>query len=165
MDGRGRLVHFEPFFYPLDGIGDWNRLYGRRGFVQYQLLLPPAEARAGLLEALELLSASGAPSFLAVLKRFGAVKESGLLSFPRPGFTLALDLPWRGEPTETLLDKLDRMVLARGGRVYLAKDARLRPERVADMYPELNAWREIKATIDPESRFSSDLSRRTGLAW
>jgi decaprenylphospho-beta-D-ribofuranose 2-oxidase len=165
VDGRGRLVHFEPFFYPLDGIGDWNRLYGRRGFVQYQLLLPPAEARAGLLEALEVLSASGAPSFLAVLKRFGAVEESGLLSFPRPGFTLALDLPWRGEPTETLLDKLDRMVLAKGGRVYLAKDARLGPERVADMYPDLNAWREIKATIDPESRFSSDLSRRTGLAW
>jgi len=163
VNGRDRIVHFEPFFYPLDGIRDWNRLYGRQGFVQYQFLLPPDDARAGLLQALELLSGSGAPSFLAVLKRFGAAEEESLLSFPRPGYTLALDLPWRAEATETLLRKLDEIVLARGGRVYLAKDARLGPEAVAAMYPELAVWQEIRAQIDPEHRFSSDLGRRVGL--
>lgn len=163
VDGRDRIVHFEPFFYPLDGIRDWNRLYGRRGFVQYQFVLPPGDARSGLVEALEILSGSGAPPFLAVLKRFGAVEEANLLSFPRPGFTLALDLPWRGEETEVLLRSLDEVVLARGGRVYLAKDARLGAEPVATMYPELDAWREIRTRIDPEGRFSSDLARRVGL--
>lgn len=163
VDGRDRIVHFEPFFYPLDSIGDWNRLYGRQGFVQYQFLIPPDDARDGLREALEILSQSGAPSFLAVLKRFGAVEEPSLLSFPRPGYTLALDLPWRGEPTETLLRRLDEVVLAYGGRVYLAKDARLEPGPAAAMYPELTVWREIRANVDPERRFSSDLGRRVGL--
>lgn len=163
VEGRDRIVHFEPYFYPLDGIADWNRLYGRQGFVQYQFLLPPDEARGGLLQALEILSGSGAPSFLAVLKRFGPAAEESLLSFPRPGYTLALDLPWRGEATEALLGRLDEVVLARGGRVYLAKDARLGPGRVAEMYPELEAWREIRDRVDPEGRFSSDLGRRVGL--
>jgi decaprenylphospho-beta-D-ribofuranose 2-oxidase len=160
----GRIVHFEPFFYPLDGIGDWNRLYGRRGFVQYQLLLPHDQAAAGLREALTLLSRSGAPSFLAVLKQFGAADDDGgILSFPRPGLTLALDLPWRGDGTERLLRDLDHIVLGAGGRVYLAKDARLGPDAVAAMYPELAAWRAIRASVDPGGRFSSDLARRTGL--
>ena len=162
-ESRDRIVHFEPFFYPLDGIGDWNRLYGRRGFVQYQFLLPPDEARGGLVKALEIISGSGAPSFLAVLKRFGAVEAPSLLSFPRPGYTLALDLPWRGEPTEALLRRLDEVVVARGGRVYLAKDARLEPQSVEAMYPELATWRAIRAKVDPEGRFSSDLGRRVGL--
>jgi decaprenylphospho-beta-D-ribofuranose 2-oxidase len=163
VERRDQIVHFEPFFYPLDGIADWNRLYGRRGFVQYQFLLPPDEARDGLHEALEILSDFGAPSFLAVLKRFGPVAESSLLSFPRPGYTLALDLPWRGEATEALLSRLDEVVLRRGGRVYLAKDARLAQQSVADMYPEVQAWREIRDWVDPERRFSSDLGRRVGL--
>lgn len=163
-EARDRIVHFEPFFYPLDGIGDWNRLYGGRGFVQYQLLLPPEGARAGLVEALEILSGSGAPSFLAVLKRFGTEEESSLLSFPRPGYTLALDLPWREEKTERLLRRLDDIVAHAGGRVYLAKDARLAPEAVRAMYPELGRWRGIKEGVDPEGRFSSDLARRVGIA-
>jgi decaprenylphospho-beta-D-ribofuranose 2-oxidase len=160
----GRIVHFEPFFYPLDGIGDWNRLYGRRGFVQYQLLLPDDHARAGLREALTVLARSGASSFLAVLKRFGAADpDGGMLSFPRPGHTLALDLPWRGDATERLLRDLDHIVLGGGGRVYLAKDARLGADAVAAMYPELATWRAIRARVDPDGRFSSDLARRTGL--
>lgn len=164
-EDRGRIVHFEPFFYPLDAIGRWNRLYGRRGFVQYQMLLPPEHARRGLRDSLDLLAASGAPAFLGVLKRFGDIDADGggLLSFPGPGFTLALDLPWRGERTERLLRSLDEVVLAAGGRVYLAKDARLAPDAVEAMYPGLDAWRAVKRRVDPENRFGSDLARRVGL--
>ncbi|HSJ05799.1 MAG TPA: FAD-binding oxidoreductase [Longimicrobiales bacterium] len=163
-DARGRIVHFEPFFYPLDGIGDWNRLYGRRGFVQYQFVVPADAAAAALEDALSLVSNAGAPSFLAVLKRFGNAEEAGLLSFPRPGYTLALDLPWRGRDTETLLRALDDVVVDAGGRVYFAKDARMRRELVGGMYPDLDEWRGIRDRIDPAGRFSSDLGRRLGLA-
>jgi decaprenylphospho-beta-D-ribofuranose 2-oxidase len=163
VEARDRIVHFEPFFYPLDGIADWNRLYGRRGLVQYQLLLPPDSARTGLRDVLQRLSAAGAPAFLAVLKRFGAAEPWSLLSFPRPGYTLALDLPWRGEWTERLLRSLDDVVLASAGRVYLAKDARLGRDSVEAMYPELAAWQTIRDRVDPTGRFSSDLGRRLGL--
>jgi decaprenylphospho-beta-D-ribofuranose 2-oxidase len=160
---RGRVVHYEPFFYPLDSIGNWNRLYGRRGFVQYQLLLPQAAGRNGLREALRIVSAAGAPGFLAVLKRFGDVAPEGLLSFPGAGYTLALDVPWRGERTEALLAALDRVVLGAGGRLYFAKDARLGREHVGAMYPHLAQWQSIRRRIDPDGRFSSDLGRRLGL--
>jgi decaprenylphospho-beta-D-ribofuranose 2-oxidase len=163
VEARGRIVHFEPFFYPLDGIGDWNRLYGRRGFVQYQFVVPANRAAAALEDALSLVSNAGAPSFLAVLKRFGDAEESGLLSFPQPGFTLALDLPWRGRHTEVLLRALDDVVLAAAGRIYLAKDARMRREMVGVMYPHLEGWRDIRDRVDPAGRFSSDLGRRLGL--
>jgi decaprenylphospho-beta-D-ribofuranose 2-oxidase len=163
VEARGRIVHFEPFFYPLDGIGDWNRLYGRRGFVQYQFVVPTDGAAAPLEDALRLVSAAGAPSFLAVLKRFGDGPEAGLLSFPRAGYTLALDLPWRGSHTEVLLRALDDVVVAAGGRVYLAKDARMRRDLVGAMYPALDEWRGIRDGIDPAGRFSSDLGRRLGL--
>ena len=161
--GRNILVPYEPFFYPLDKIRDWNRLYGKRGFLQYQCVLPYKGGREGLIRILELLSSEGHASFLAVLKRFGESEPGQLLSFPRPGYTLAVDLPRDGERQDRLLENLDRVVLEGGGRVYLAKDARLSAETFQAMYPETRRWLEIKRRIDPEQKFSSALSRRLGL--
>ena len=159
-EGR-RLVGVERFFYPLDGIAHWNRLYGRRGLVQYQIVLPPAEAARGLATLLERLSGSGRPSFLAVLKRFGPAGH-GLLSFPRAGYTLALDLPVRDGLVD-FLRALDEIVLAHGGRVYLAKDATTTGAAVRAMYPRLEEFRAIKTRLDPRGVFSSSLARRVGL--
>ena len=159
-DGR-RLVSVDRFFYPLDGVPHWNRLYGRRGLVQYQVVLPPAEAHRGLVTLLDHLSGSGRPSFLAVLKRFGPAGE-GLLSFPTEGYTLALDLPVRDGLVE-FLRTLDRIVLAHGGRVYLAKDATTTPDAVRAMYPRLDEFRAVKARLDPRGVFSSSLARRVGI--
>ena len=160
---RNVLVPYEPFFYPLDKIRDWNRLYGKRGFLQYQCVLPYRGGREGMIRILELLSSEGHASFLAVLKRFGESEPGQLLSFPRPGYTLAVDLPRDGERQDTLLANLDRVVLQAGGRVYLAKDARLSAESFQAMYPEAPRWLEIKRQVDPERRFTSSLSRRLGL--
>jgi decaprenylphospho-beta-D-ribofuranose 2-oxidase len=161
--GRNILVPYEPFFYPLDKIRNWNRLYGKRGFLQYQCVLPYKGGREGLIRILELLSSEGHASFLAVLKRFGEAEGGQLLSFPRPGYTLAVDLPRDGERQDRLLENLDRVVLEGGGRVYLAKDARLSAETFQGMYPEARRWLEIKRRIDPERRFTSALSNRLGL--
>jgi FAD/FMN-containing dehydrogenase len=158
---QASLVHFERFFYPLDGLAHWNRLYGRRGFVQYQVVLPPDEGRRGLVELLQRLSASGRPSFLAVLKRLGPANP-GLLSFPREGYTLALDLPVRDGLVD-FLRALDRLVLERGGRVYLAKDATTTPEAFRAMYPRLAEFRAVKARLDPRGLLSSSLARRLGI--
>lgn len=147
-----------PFFYPLDGIRDWHRLYGKPGFVQYQFVLPEASAEAGMREVLAHVSAAGNASFLAVLKRLGEAGE-GLLSFPMAGYTLALDLPLRAG-TLPLLDALDAIVLAHGGRVYLAKDARLPASALAAMYPRLDEWRNIRAQLDPDRLFVSALGQR-----
>ncbi|HVA80193.1 MAG TPA: FAD-binding oxidoreductase [Candidatus Binataceae bacterium] len=155
-----RHFDYQSFFFPLDSIHDWNRIYGKRGFVQYQCVWPEAQSRAGLIEILEAISASRRGSFLTVLKKFGA--QDGMLSFPMPGYTLALDFPVAGGLME-FLDRLDAMVLARGGRVYLAKDARMRPETFRAMYPNLNQWRQIKDGADPNHRFSSSLARRLGM--
>ena len=152
----------DAFFYPLDAIGDWNRLYGKRGFVQYQCAIPTATAFEGIRSLLEALSDSGRPSFLAVLKRLGA-QGKGLLSFPMAGYTLALDLPIRDDGLFLLLDKLDRIVLQHGGRVYLAKDARLAAESFRAMYPRYDEWLKIKNAVDPQNVFSSSLSRRLGI--
>ncbi len=156
-DAPRTVCDCETFFYPLDSIQNWNRVYGRRGFVQYQCVWPLAESRAGLVEALEAISQSGRGSFLGVLKKFGA--QEGMLSFPMPGYTLALDFPVSGGLFE-FLDRLDEMVLKRGGRVYLAKDARMKPEVFRAMYPQLGKWQEVKGRVDPGNRFSSTLSRR-----
>lgn len=153
------LSGYENYFYPLDGIGQWNRLYGKRGFVQYQCVIPEPAAYDGMRALLQTLSASRRPSFLAVLKRFGA-QGRGLLSFPMPGYTLALDLPIRDEGLFTLLNKLDEIVLQHGGRVYLAKDARLSAESFRAMYPRYTAWLKVKKAVDLEGKFSSSLSRR-----
>jgi FAD/FMN-containing dehydrogenase len=154
------IFDYESFFYPLDSIRNWNRIYGKRGFVQYQCVWPPNESRAGLVEVLEAISRSRRGSFLAVLKKFGV--QDGLLSFPMPGYTLALDFPMT-EGLLEFLDSIDAMVLKRGGRVYLAKDARLSPERFRAMYPNLAKWQAAKAVADPDNRFSSSLSRRLGM--
>ena len=156
------LTDYDPYFYPLDAVTDWNRLYGKKGFVQYQCALPTAGAFDGIQRILELLVASRRASFLAVLKRFGAAGK-GMLSFPMPGYTLALDLPVRDVGLFELLDRLDGIVVRSGGRVYLAKDCRLAAGTFRAMYPRYDEWLAVKRTVDPGNRFSSSLSRRLGL--
>ncbi|HEY5267168.1 MAG TPA: FAD-binding oxidoreductase [Acidimicrobiales bacterium] len=149
------------FFYPLDGIGDWNRLYGQRGFVQYQFCVPES-ARSTIGEVIERLSDSRLTSFLGVLKRFGEANPAPL-SFPLAGWTLALDMPVGSPLLPCVLDELDEMVQRAGGRVYLAKDARLSGEHARAMYPRLDEFLTVKARIDPKNQLISDLARRLDL--
>jgi decaprenylphospho-beta-D-ribofuranose 2-oxidase len=153
------LTSYDPYFYPLDVLHNWNRLYGKRGFVQYQCVIPQHTAFDGIKALLQELSDSRRPSFLAVLKRFGA-QGRGMLSFPMAGYTLALDLPIRDEGLFVLLNKLDEIVLEHGGRVYLAKDARLAATSFRAMYPRYEEWLRIKNAVDPQNKFSSSLARR-----
>jgi decaprenylphospho-beta-D-ribofuranose 2-oxidase len=156
------LADYDSYFYPLDAIGKWNRMYGKRGFVQYQCVIPEQTALEGISALLKELSGSRRASFLAVLKRLGA-QGKGLLSFPLAGYTLALDLPIRDKGLFSLLDKLDKIVLQHGGRIYLAKDARMSAESFQAMYPRHEEWLRIKTEIDPQHRFSSSLSRRLNI--
>ena len=153
---RKRLTsHLFPFFYPLDGIGEWNRMYGPKGFLQYQCVLPPEESREGIAALLAEIARSGNGSFLAVLKEFGDMVSRGMLSFPRPGTTLALDFPNRGADTLRLLERLDSIVDEAGGALYPAKDARMSATSFQRAFPR---WREFKEFVDP--RFSSGFWRR-----
>jgi FAD/FMN-containing dehydrogenase len=154
-----RTVPYEGFFYPLDAIGRWNRLYGRRGFLQYQCVMPRAAGPAPVAEVLERVAAAGAASFLAVIKDCGPEADA-YLSFPLEGTTLALDLAYRGVATEALVHELNRTVIAAGGRIYLAKDAVTRAEDFARMVPRLGEWRRIRDRWDPERRFRSAQSVR-----
>ncbi len=159
--GRSGLKPITDFLYPLDAIRDWNRLYGKPGFSQFQAVIPDDAAESGVRALLSAVNKGAATSFLAVLKTLGA-EGQGLLSFPQPGFTLALDLPRRAE-TAALLARLEAITLDHGGRIYLAKDSALSAEGFARMYPRLNDFRAAIAEMDPEGRFSSDQARRLGI--
>lgn len=148
------------FFHPLDGVDGWNRLYGRAGFLQYQLVVP-AGAEHVLHTAVRTFAAARVPTFLAVLKRMGP--QAGMLSFPLAGWTLAFDVPRSVPGLAGLLDRLDELVVEAGGRVYLSKDARMRPDVLAAMYPELPRWQDLQARVDPGGVLRSDLSRRLPL--
>lgn len=149
------------FFHPLDGVDDWNRVYGRAGLVQYQCALPDAAADL-VPHLLEAVRDAGAPSFLTVLKRFGPGNVSPL-SFPIAGWTLAVDVPARVPGLARALDALDAVVLEAGGRTYLAKDARTSPAALRAMYPRLDEWIAVRRLADPRGVLVSDLSRRLGL--
>ena len=149
------ISHYAPFFYPLDSLLAWNRIYGRHGFLQYQCAIPTAQGRPAIRELLERISHARMGSFLAVLKIFGDGPATGWLSFPRSGVTLALDFPNRGAPTFELLETLDAVVAAAGGAVYPAKDARMSGARFRAFFPR---WQRFSDYIDP--RFSSSFWRR-----
>ena len=155
---KNQIADYDSFLYPLDRIGNWNRVYGRKGFIQFQLVAPLEKSRKVLVDVLEGIAKTGRSSSLAVLKRFGP-QNSGLLSFPLEGYTLALDFPVRAGLAEFTAD-LSRYVAHNGGRVYLAKDAVVPPDFVAEMYPKLEQFREIKKRLDPKDILSSSLSRR-----
>jgi FAD/FMN-containing dehydrogenase len=150
------LVPYEPFFYPLDAILHWNRGYGKKGFVQYQFVLP-LQAKQGLIEILQRISDKGLGSFLAVLKVFG--QQESIISFPKEGYTLALDFPVRDGLFE-FLDELDQVVLKYGGRLYMSKDARMKPEVMTAGYPELSKFKAIVKKYNPTGKIHSIQSDR-----
>jgi len=158
---RGEIQKLSTFFHPLDGVPGWNRVYGPQGFVQYQFVIGLDQGET-LRRIVERISRSQCPSFLAVLKRFGQ-GDPGWLSFPAEGWTLALDIPAGMPGLGELLDELDHQVAGAGGRVYLAKDSRLRPESLDGMYPRLGDFRQLRAELDPAGLFTSDLGRRLRL--
>jgi decaprenylphospho-beta-D-ribofuranose 2-oxidase len=149
------------FLHPLDGLADWNLLCGPRGFVQYQFVVGPDHAEF-VRRVISMVAGSGFASSMAVLKRFGP-GDPGPLSFPIEGWTLALDFPAGLEGLPFFLNALDEMVAARGGRVYLAKDARLRPQVLSGMYPDLKDFVKVLRRVDPDGSLRSDLSRRLGI--
>ncbi len=153
-----REVPFDGFFYPLDRVGAWNRLYGPRGLQQHQSVVPEEMGRQAVRALMECALAHGQGSFLTVLKRFGDLASPGLLSFPRRGYTLTLDFPDRGASTAALMDELDRITIEAGGAVNPYKDARMAPEVFAASFPR---WRMLEAMRDPAIR--SDFWSRTAL--
>jgi FAD/FMN-containing dehydrogenase len=153
--GKSRQ-HYAPFFYPLDAVRDWNRLYGRHGMLQYQCVIPRNNQRDAIGTLLDVISASGQASFLAVLKTFGDLPSPGLLSFPRPGATLALDFPFRGDATLKLMTRLDAIVAEAGGALYPAKDGRMPGDMFRRSFPR---WEQL--VKDPA--ISSDFWRRVAL--
>ena len=161
--GKGRSAAprrsgYQGFFFPLDGVGNWNRLYGPKGLLQHQSVIPLDTARDAVPELLAAATQSGHGSFLTVLKRFGSIASPGMLSFPRPGYTLTLDFPNAGEATLALMNTLDRITLEAGGGVNAYKDARMPPETFAASYPR---WAELEALRDPA--FMTDFWRRTAM--
>jgi decaprenylphospho-beta-D-ribofuranose 2-oxidase len=157
----GEIVAIPRYFHPLDAIGSWNRLYGRRGLVQYQVLVPFG-AEEALRQTVTRFAERGTPSFLSVLKRFGAANPAPL-SFPAPGWTLTLDIPAAVDGLAELLAELDEIVLGAGGRHYLAKDAVATSDAIRRGYPRLAEWQAVRDAVDPHGRWMSDQSRRLRL--
>lgn len=157
----GEIQTIPKFFHPLDGVRAWNRVYGKRGFLQYQFVVPE-DAGHVVGQALTELRESGSPSFLTVLKRFGSANLAPL-SFPRKGWTLAADVPVRSSALGEVLDRLDRLVIDAGGCIYLAKDSRMSPATFRAGYPHLAEWLDIRQSLDPRGVFVSDQARRLGL--
>jgi len=158
--GAPELVHWDPYFFPLDAINGWNRIYGHRGFLQHQCVIPAANARTVLAAIMDRVARRGTASFLAVLKQLG--ESHGMMSFPLRGYTLAMDFPI----TDTLFDflnQIDALVVAAGGRLYLAKDARQSRETFEAGYPSLPAFRDIRRRIGAGDRLVSHLSARLGI--
>ncbi len=158
---RGRPLAMAPYFFPLDALGKWNRLYGPGGLIQYQFVIPSG-AEEELQRCFELIRTRRLPVYLAVFKRCGAA-FGGPLSFPLEGWTLAIDLPARAPGLRAALDELDELVAGCGGRVYLTKDARLRSDVISVMYPELDRLQAQRARVDPDGVLRSDLALRLGL--
>ncbi len=161
LSQAGAYAHYEKFFYPLDAIGHWNRGYGARGFTQYQFVVPLEDGRRTMHDILQAIVSSGSLPFLNILKRMGK-GSGGHLSFPFEGYTFAIDFPIR-DATEALTRRLDDMVEAAGGRIYLGKDAFLQASSLRAMYPRLDEWLAIKKKYDPKNRFTSDQARRLDL--
>lgn len=155
VNPAGSLSHYLPYFYPLDSIRNWNRIYGRKGFYQYQCVIPPESAASATEALLETIAKRGQGSFLAVLKTFGDKPSLGMLSFPRKGVTLALDFPNNGDKTQALLSDLDAIVKGVQGALYPAKDARMPADMFQLSYPN---WQDFRQYVDPE--FSSKFWRR-----
>lgn len=158
---KTEIISLEPYFYPLDAIGNWNRLYGKAGFVQYQFVLPKALGVKGLRKILEVIVKSGKGSFLAVLKAFGGANEN-YLSFPIEGYTLALDFKM-SEGTVQLIKQLDTMVVEMGGRIYLTKDALMTEASFKKTYPQWEQFEEVRAKYGAIGKFASSQSKRLGL--
>ena len=155
------VVDYNSFFYPLDAVGDWNRIYGKRGFTQYQFVIPKAAGREGMRRILKRITDSGLGSFLAVLKMFG--EQESFISFPMAGYTLALDFPISTKAME-LFKELDAMVADYGGRLYLAKDSRMNAEMFAKTYPNAADFKQAVALLNEgETRFASLQSKRIGI--
>ncbi len=159
---RDRAIGPAEQLFPLDRVGDWNRLYGRRGLLQYQFAVPRGEEWV-IRCTLEMLRARRVPMFLAALKRFGA-PSGGLLSFPIEGWTLAVDIPARARGVRSVLDAADRLIVGAGGRVYLAKDARMGAEMLRETYPQLQRFRAVRERVDPTGMLRSDMARRLELS-
>jgi decaprenylphospho-beta-D-ribofuranose 2-oxidase len=156
----GLVQNITQFFHPLDLVGEWNRVYGSNGFLQYQFMVPFGQEEM-FRRSVDKISASGHVSFLNVLKTFGA-GNAAPMSFPRQGWTLCVDIPIT-PGLDRLCADLDEMVLDAGGRLYLAKESRTSPEAIEKMYPQIHEWRKIRASVDPDGLFRSDLARRLSL--
>ncbi|MTI38750.1 FAD-binding oxidoreductase [Fulvivirga lutimaris] len=154
------VIPYEPFFYPLDAINNWNRMYGKNGFVQYQFVLPKEGGKEGLVKILKKIRSKGMGSFLAVLKAFG--EQNDLIAFPMEGLTLALDFPVRKGLFE-FLNELDVIVLEYGGRIYLTKDARMDGQTLAQSYPNFSKWKAIVEKYNPNFKFASTQSDRLNI--
>lgn len=155
------LQSISKFFHPLDVIKNWNRLYGSKGFIQYQFVVPENESKV-ISEVLDIIRKAGVPSFLTVLKRFGP-ENNAFLSFPMRGWTLAIDIPLSLHNLSETLSKIDKKVSNAGGRIYLAKDSIQTQEMFENTYTRLDQWKDIKRRMDPNNIFCSDLSKRLGI--